>query len=504
MNNGGPPGGMPPPGGGMQGGQQGFPQAGNTFQGNGAAAEALNEFLNPFKALFGGRGRGRGGGRGGFERGGGPNDWRSSPMQNENDWRSSPYQDDGRSSGAGQSARDRWQGQAQPIAPGMAESMVQSRRAGGYGGRLGTPPPSPSYGRPPAAPPAWAPPPTNAALRRLAEKDPWELQQAAERRRWEKMERDNKKSSWSARAGAGPENPNPGNNAALQRLADKAYYPPDQQAEYQKSERRRQREEKAWRRNSNSLSPKIYPQQQGPIRALQRLSDKAFSGQRGGDMALEERRYRRMNKKTNSLSQWDSNTPYPQNMGPNRALQRLSENAFNGQRGGDMALEERRYRRANRKTNSLSQWDDNTPYPQNVGPNRALQRLEERARSGYQQPRWERSDNGYDDSYDGMQLGGMQGGMQGGGMLQQPGMQGGGMQQQPGMQGGGMQQQPGMQPGMSQPDMMQPGMMQPGMVQPGMLQMTVVVPPGLFGGMPMQVQAPTGPMQVLRPVDSAG
>ena len=63
----------------------------------------------------------------------------------------------------------------------------------------------------------------------------------------------------------------------------------------------------------------------------------------------------------------------------------------------------------------------------------------------------------------------------------------------------GMLQQPGMQSGMTQS-----GMMQPGMMQPGMLQMTVVVPPGLCGGMPMQVQAPTGPMQVLQPVDSGG
>ena len=40
--------------------------------------------------------------------------------------------------------------------------------------------------------------------------------------------------------------------------------------------------------------------------------------------------------------------------------------------------QERRYMRANRKANSLSQWDDNLPYPQGSMPNRALQRLEER------------------------------------------------------------------------------------------------------------------------------
>ena len=50
-----------------------------------------------------------------------------------------------------------------------------------------------------------------------------------------------------------------------------------------------------------------------------------------------------MNKVANSLSQWDSNSPYPQGSGPNRALQRLQDNVMNGQRGGDMGLEERRY-----------------------------------------------------------------------------------------------------------------------------------------------------------------
>ena len=49
--------------------------------------------------------------------------------------------------------------------------------------------------------------------------------------------------------------------------------------------------------------------------------------------------------------------------------------------------------RATRKANSLSQWDDNMPFPQGSMPNRALQRLEERARSGAGQPRWERSDS---------------------------------------------------------------------------------------------------------------
>jgi len=43
--------------------------------------------------------------------------------------------------------------------------------------------------------------------------------------------------------------------------------------------------------------------------------------------------------------------------------------------------------RATRKANSLSQWDDNMPFPQGSMPNRALQRLEERARSGAGQPR---------------------------------------------------------------------------------------------------------------------
>ena len=57
----------------------------------------------------------------------------------------------------------------------------------------------------------------------------------------------------------------------------------------------------------------------------------------------------------------------------------------------------------------------------------------------------------------------------------------------------GMQQQPGMQPGMAE---MQPGMAE---MQPGMPQMTVLVPPGLVGGMPMQVEAPTGPLQVVIP-----
>ena len=50
-----------------------------------------------------------------------------------------------------------------------------------------------------------------------------------------------------------------------------------------------------------------------------------------------------MNKVANSLSQWDSNSPYPQDSGPNRALQRLQDNVMNGGRGGDMGLEERRY-----------------------------------------------------------------------------------------------------------------------------------------------------------------
>ena len=125
--------------------------------------------------------------------------------------------------------------------------------------------------------------------------------------------------------------------------------------------------------------------------------------------------------------------------------------------------------RATRKANSLSQWDDNMPFPQGSMPNRALQRLEERARSGAGQPRWERSDSNYDDSYDynsmeRMQGGGMSGGMQGG--MQRV------MQR-------AMQQQPGMQPGVPQ--------------------MTVLVPPGLVGGMPMQVEAPTGPLQVVIP-----
>ena len=132
--------------------------------------------------------------------------------------------------------------------------------------------------------------------------------------------------------------------------------------------------------------------------------------------------------------------------------------------------------RATRKANSLSQWDDNMPYPQGSMPNRALQRLEERARSGAGQPRWERSDSNYDDSYDynsmeRMQGGGMSGGMQGG--MQRV------MQR-------AMQQQPGMQPGMAE-------------MQPGMPEMTVIVPPGLVGGMPMQVDAPTGPLQVVIP-----
>ena len=81
---------------------------------------------------------------------------------------------------------------------------------------------------PPAAPPAEFRS-SNAALERLARQDPWQVQQAAERRRYERMEREGRKSSWSGRAGAGPEYPQPTNNAALQRLASKAAYPPDQQ-----------------------------------------------------------------------------------------------------------------------------------------------------------------------------------------------------------------------------------------------------------------------------------